>query len=975
MIIDLISSQSATKRAALDSLFSAPKGDTSRYSIDEVGKMTQGLIDAFTQESISGFEREKAIVKLHEQLQSATGIDRFRILSELKNAKAQVYIQRNDFMRMVSDFQGVCGAVAAFASPEVANQVHVISSHFINIGTQVAGLAGYGPLAAEGAVTPVGFGSAILTAIGQVSSLFRKQKGITFERATMEAIAVLSQQIHQLREEMHRRFDEIQFQLFMMNSDIMIQFGLLHQEAGQIAEKLEHIHRGMASNHSQLQHTLSSINQSITDLAREFTDSETQREVRKLSELINPVLYNISAGYMTYEEFSKLSNQLLAAIHISTKQKELAGSLINLPDGEIAKWQPVKHSGLWVNYQINSIRAYAAATMGHRLEAAMSNPILLCYASMALILINRRRYSTSADPLALHISKTEMQKINEVVAEFSAVQEALIPLREPKLYIALLGQIKTSALLFQQAYEKVLATFQTQKSEGFELATRQAQTKQQAHDIQEFNSQKIEPNWKGGEYRYEWFRAESRVSDGSFSNTCVPSLNSGMGTSTAGQSISARDKYVKTIEDEFQASTKKYERLGANVMYPAPGCPGKLLPITPELIARILKTLSKDVQHAVELNKLQLKFEYFTKDNTEFHLQLWIEDRLCYSVCLPYQMPIYTPGESEWLFWVGGTRPIGGVDTVQFGGGSHKRCSWVNQIYIPKTSKEKGCIDTFSPDMGDNRAKRVDIDAINTLANQFVTETYKMLREEFNESVRQQFESDHKSALGKAIVAFDANFKRLKALLALAFPDVYSQPHDLYRLVHGSNLPLSRHDWLDYLANNPSLLGNELFMDLKRFISLLETRLPPLVTSLRSTASNQLLGAALNELQDLLDEYRPTAVDRNEVVPVPRGMQEHDVRRADALRIAQLEATLTAYSRTVNGLPPHMAQTFNDETLRNLTTIVEEHPHLMGAAATPNSFARMISGSGGPVFSTPSDDATRRSLPSLGDCTQTFKPS
>lgn len=985
MKLDLILSQPIPVTSRLTDYFSAPKSDSMKYSIDEVGRMTQGLIDAFTQEGIKGFEKDRNIVRLHEKLLAAPERDRLRLVRELKDAKAKIYIERHDFMQMVSDFQGVCGAVAAFARPEVANQIQVVSSHFVNIGVQVAGLVGYGPLASAGAVTPIGFGSAILTAVGQISSLFAKKSGVTFERATLEAIAVLSQQIHQLREEMHSRFDDVQFQMFLMNSDIMIQFGLLHQEVGHIAQKLEHIHAAMASNHRQLEHTLSSIGQSITDLEREFTDSETRREVKKLSKLINPVLYSISGHYMTHGEFTKLSDELLAAVHSTLKQKELAGALVNLADGVIAKWQPMERSGHWVNYHINSVLAYAAATMGYRLEQAVNNPILLCYVTLALILINRRRYVASQEPFASRVSTHEVEAIETVVAEIRATQEALIPLREPRLYAVLLQQTRASVQDFQQAYEKALKIFQTTKAAELDLTTDQARTRQQATDIQRFNSQGIEPNWKGGAYRYEWFRAESKVSDGSWSRTCVPSLNSGMGEPTAGKSLSARNGYVKTIKEEFQANTRKYESLGASIIYPAEGFQGKLLPITPILVKQIFSTLPKDIQHAIELNKLQLKFQYFTKGNTEFHLQLLIENRVCYSVCLPYKMPIYTPGESEWLFWVGGTRPTGGVYCSKFGSGSHKKCTWDDQIWLPNVSQQAGYIEKFEPVSTNpmspaprNQAKREDIDALNILANQHIKEIYRVLREQFNESVRHQVESDHKSTLGKAVTAFDANIKKLKALLALAFPDVYSHPHDLYRLIHGSAAPLSRQDCLHYLENNPSSHGLELFEKLNEFVSVLVRHLVPLITSLKTTASNQLLDVALKELQDWLDEYKLTAVLHNEVAPLPRGMQESDALRARDLHIARLEAKLTAVGRTVNDLPSAMAETFMGQARAHLTTIVDEHPHLMGddtaANAPSDSIARMIVGSGGPVFRMPGGNATGRTLPAPGGGTPTYKP-
>lgn len=941
MKFNLLASQPAAPSPDFSHLFQTQKPIPPKYTLQQVGEMTQGLLEAFTHEATTrGYERTRAI--------------------ELKNAKAKEFLERNNFMSMVHDFQGVAGAVAAFASPERANQINIISSHFVNIGIQVAGLAGYGPLAGEGGVTPIGFGSTILTAIGQISSLFRKQSGVTFESAVMDAIGVLSQQINQLRDEMHRRFDDVQFQLFMMNSDIIIQFSLLHKEVGHLDQKLDQIHAAIVSNHSQLQHTLSSISQSISDLGKDFADRTTRDEVSKLTDLISPVLYNINDGHMTDEEFSKLSGQLLAAIGTNIKRQDLAGALSNLPDGEIVKWRPIKHSVQWASYQVNAVRAYAAATTRSPLGREVGNPLLLCYATLTLILINRGRYSTSSDELAQHISKVELEKIAEVITEINTLKESLIPLRAPDLYAALLRQIKISVGDFKKAYEEAINAFETKKEGEFQLDTEKAKTKQQLIDIQRFNAQEIEPGCQGP----NWFVSRRHV--------CGEGYESNPTAYT--DSLQARTTYVKTIKDDMAAHAKKYQAQNAQIIYPAEGYQGPLLPLSLEIVERIIKRLPNKTQHALELNTLQLQFRYFTKDNREFHLQALIDGHVCYEVNLPYEMPLYQPG-AEWLFWVGGLSPTGEVVEHGIRQGvlqpKKKKYDYWDNVFKPTLKTREGYLERFKPEEQPNIASRLEIDAIETKANAHNIAVYQTLREQFNASVQPQVESDCKSKLGKAITAFDANFKRLKALLALAFPDTHSPSHVLYRLIYENNIALSRQDFLLYLEENPSQLGNELFGKLEKFILELERHLPSLVDSLRSTASHQLLDSVLAELEHLIDEYRPSAVECNQIAPRRRGVQTHDALREKDLEIAQLKAKLTAVSRTVNGLPTDLGKAFKEETLGHLEDIVNEHPHLMGneAMRAPVSTAQRIATSGGsPVFGVHRDGASSRlSLPAPDD--------
>lgn len=967
MKLNLIDSQPASRPSDFTRLFQSPANEIETYTLQEIGEMTAGLVDAFTQDGIAGFEKNAAIIKIYEDLQKAPNPQaRLRLSIALKNAKAKEYIERNQFMSMIHDIQGVAGAMAVFAPPELANQIQVISNHFVNVGVQVAGIAGYGPLAAEGAVTPLGFGTTLLTAIGQISSLFGRPRGITIERATFDAICMLSRQVDQLREEMHRRFDEVQFQIFLMNSDIMIQFGLVHKNVELVHTKLEQIHAEIVANHSQLQSTLNSINQAVTDLGRQFLEKETREVVNKLVDVVNPILYNINNGYMTDSEFTTLSGKLLAAIHSTIHQREIAGPLVNLTDRIVTKWQSPKDSAQWATYQINPLLAYATTTLGRPLEREVGNPLLLCYLTIALLLINTREYSTSSDRLALHISKNSLEAIKKVVGEFEEIKKVLEFFRDPMLYTKLLKQIRININTLKKEYLKSVAEFEISKAAELENTVEKAKTKQQEQDIKQFNSQKIEPNWKGGDKRYEWFRAEHQVSDGSYSNTCVPSLNQGMGENTAGKSLSARNAYVSRMEEEFQANIRKFENLSASIIYPAEGSKGKLLPITPDLMKNILNTLPQNIQHAVELNQLQLRFQYIIEDKVievkkekgfnwlfqepkkekatpKFSLQLWIENNLCYSVCLPYVMQIYTPGESEWLFWVGGTRPIGGVNCVNFGSGSHKHCSWNQQIYIPRTEYCEGYIKTFDPHAVINTAPPANIIQVNELAKQRITKCYQTFREQFNKNIRADMKSDDDSELGKSITAMDANFKRLKALLALAFPDIHSPSHVLYR-VNQADAPVSRSDLVSYLENNPSLLGQEVFVILEGFVNELEKNLPATVSSLTLTASNQMLDRVLMELQDWIKLYSPTAVESNSLDPIPRGRERHDQLRQQARTITSYEAILTALSRTVIGLPPDAAQAFIEETREHLSEVAAENPRILddGADASPNLVSRMI---------------------------------
>ena len=446
---------------------------------------------------------------------------------------------------------------------------------------------------------------------------------------------------------MHRRFDDIQFKLFMVNGDIMIQFGLLHKKIDQIDTQLAQIRVALGSNYNQLQYTLGSISQSVSHLGRQVLDQETRRATKSLTDIIDPILYNINNGYMTDTEFSKLSSQLLAAIHRGVQQKEVAGNLANLSDSEVVKWQPTRDSVQWANYQINSVRAYAAAEMRRPVGKEVGNPLLLTYMTLALLLINRRRYSTSFDPLALHVSITEMDAIKKVVIEVDEANKALVPLQDPGLYLTLFRSIKTSAQAFGNAYEDEIKAFQTNKGSELDLDTSKARTHQQVIDVERFDAQKIEPGYQGP----NWFWSRRDV--------CGEGYNSNPTAST--DSENARITHVQAIKNDMVAYAQKYKAQKAQIIYPAEGYEGPLLPITLNIVESIIKQLPNKTKHALELNTLQLQFRYFTQDNREFHLQACVDSDVCYEVNLSYKMPLYNPGETEWSFWVGGLSPTGEV--------------------------------------------------------------------------------------------------------------------------------------------------------------------------------------------------------------------------------------------------------------------------------------------------------------------------
>ncbi len=944
MKINLVSTQPAHPPTDLIGVFRSQQRAPEKYTLQQVGEMTQGLFDAFTHEDISRYEKNPAIVKLHEQLVSATGADRLRLSMELKNAKAREYIERSNFMSMVHDFQGVCGAVAAFSNPEIANKISVISSHLVNIGVQIAGLAGCGPLAAEGAVTPIGFGSAILTAVGHISHLFQPRKGIAIEQATLDAICVLSQQIHQLHEEVVRRFDDLNLKLTKLEIDIVQQFALLHKKADHLQEGLELIHEKMVRHNFQIQHTLSSLSQAISDLGHQFTDQATRTTVDKISSSINAIKYDVTGGYMDDTRFAQVISQVLADIDETSKLREVAGPLTVLSPKEVAKWQPTRGSALWANYYINPMQVYVAKVLGIKPVGVVSNPLLLCYSTLALLLINSKRYTTSEDRFALHISKRELTAIKKVAEEVNAVQLALVPLRNLDIYVFIFQQIQLNLVHFEMHYQAAIEKFQKMKTQEIELAAKQARIEQQALEIKRFNMQTIEPDSSPPLS----FRAHRKVVSGG-----IEGDRPDEGVKVA---------YVKAI-DNIVLYNKKYQELEARVIYPAEGYLGPLLPITPALIEDITKKLPKNIQDAIEFNVIALTFRYFTRDNCEFHLQVWTGDKICYEVNLPYQMPMYKPNESEWLFWVGGCTPTGKSETVGVSKGSfkHKRTTFDfdNNIVRPILEQRKGYIECFNPEEHVNIVPIPDLKLLDTRAGQLLEEIYQELREQFNRSIHYLFDADTNSPLGVAITEFDALFKQLKAVFALAFPDAYSSSGDLSRLIHELDIPTSRSEFLLYLQANPTQLGSELFNKIRGLIALYQELLPSILEHLKTTTANQSLETVAAAVDTFIQEYEPTAVETNPVVPVSEGSERHDTLRASQLRVKQLEALLGVVARRVRDLPPEVATQIVDGAAEDYRTFLQLHPHLIGLGAVEaSSVAQLMARSDSPIFGARGGDLT-----------------
>jgi hypothetical protein len=184
-------------------------------SQDELRVVNQYLFNQAVAVNTAGFEANREIMKLQEDLRHAqTRQDTNEIIAKnyaLKQAISKETQRAIDVERTLNTLGDGFALIAIGAqflgNAKLAHQISTVGQAAVTIGISIATLAGIGAAAAaSGPLAPV---VAIAGALLSVFSLFM-DSGPTPEEMILEQLGILQGQLQRVRKEMHERFDHVE---------------------------------------------------------------------------------------------------------------------------------------------------------------------------------------------------------------------------------------------------------------------------------------------------------------------------------------------------------------------------------------------------------------------------------------------------------------------------------------------------------------------------------------------------------------------------------------------------------------------------------------------------------------------------------------------------------------------------------------------------------------------------------------------
>lgn len=264
------------------------------------------LAEGWTDTSLCGFERNEHIVKIYKELEELKNNSTYpqKILAktiELKNAKAKVICERDNFDAMVKNCGHMIDAAASLSlltgNKKLATRIQVIGSCVMNIGNTIAGLCGYG----TGTGSPMGAVAVLLDTIIKIKSL----RGPEID-PTQQMLQRMGAQLQIVQREMHERFDEVMQGLDILSRQQFLNFISLKLDHQTIEEKVDRLQQTTLRGQEELK----SYSRTIHDQLLRVLDDKKLKSKRELllairenvNEKVSTVKLATAQGFGAYDQ-------------------------------------------------------------------------------------------------------------------------------------------------------------------------------------------------------------------------------------------------------------------------------------------------------------------------------------------------------------------------------------------------------------------------------------------------------------------------------------------------------------------------------------------------------------------------------------------------------------------------------------------------------------------------------------------------
>ncbi len=907
--------------------------------LEEFAHITQSLVDAFTEDNSEGFENEPRVSALLAQLAETQNESKRLILSqELKNNKVKIVANRVHLDKVAADPTMITGRGAAAMALPTQNspllmQIKVVSEQLLNVGMQVAGLAGFE--AASGAATTLGLGASLLGAAAAISDIFRQHSDPVVPMM-MSVLTELTNQHQQLLAEMAWRQVDLKAEIGEVGLEIVTKFANFDAKVETIQAVSAFISQRMLTEGLVSQYQLNSITQALSQVNHLLIDKTVNDVLDTTSKPIYRIVYSGSNGYIDRITVAELSSQLLTSIKETSKRVEVAGAS-RVPDLlTMSQWKIAGQPGLWANFHINELRMLVSQKVpsAEILVGSVCNPLLWAYSTLAQILLYRRQYANSLDPHANRITLPELDNVQEALWEGQKIKKLFIGLRDPQVGKYVLGQLESSLTQLKQHYEaSELAIHDKQRAE-IKLQRKEAFREQQAREVNLLAAQEI--NRSGIEFD---------------SKGVVPPSESGREFAGGGMTcFTARKSIINKQKDNFfrEPGVLVYPE----VMSLQPIFPFPVLPLGPKLLAKIYEALPKVILEALELNLGELTFSYSLETDNQFSLVIYFKDNACLEISAEYKARnvFNTYQEATWWYWAGGAE----FTSMSMGTYEYNGIAAYTKIFENYCNENIMAFESSMAKMpslvGCNKVSAHEYIKVLHLAEQMLAVKKEQMQIQANLELRHAVKSDTDSPFGQAITAYFAHFKCLKAYLALCLNETGI---DFYSSLQVPELPASREEMVAYLDKNRSKSGLTLLENMNVYLGLIQKYL--VEAQKDATLSNDsLIDSVLKEASSFIEEYAPTTVRENFVIPFGPYDSE-DTKDKKLETVTESTAMLMDLMMSMKEELGHLnvssieKEQYWSATRSRVATFCDAHPHLLAESGIGP--ARLMAARGdSPVF-------------------------
>lgn len=252
---------------------------------ESIKPLVDNLVQAWTDDSIEGFESEETIVKLQGELKALKEIKAepnalLEKANELKNQKVVITCERIQFDKMIENTGHLVSCASSLAllfdNPRLAKEITVFANTSLQAGHIIAGLCGFGTLAAS--INPYMAISTLLNCVTQIAALGAKDPS----QLMLSGIFELKQQIESFRQEMHIRFDEVMRGLNSLEQQQLRHFCEMKRDNESILYTLRLIRRDHEQYRLETGDQLKQIIQGLDELSKTLKNQGKRDALRTI---------------------------------------------------------------------------------------------------------------------------------------------------------------------------------------------------------------------------------------------------------------------------------------------------------------------------------------------------------------------------------------------------------------------------------------------------------------------------------------------------------------------------------------------------------------------------------------------------------------------------------------------------------------------------------------------------------------------